>query len=459
MKKILSLIFILHTVPGFCDSTVVFNEVMYHPSENQADLEWIEFYNQMAVNMDLSGWSLSGGIEYTFPEGTLVPGKGYLLVASDPEALDSLAEVTGTLGPWEGKLSNSGEEIILYNNSGREMDTLEYGDSYPWPDGADGTGFTLSKKHAWKATGDSRGWTTSLEVGGTPGKLNFQEDTGPTMTSMAINVDDEWTYWDSSQAPSADWKSISYDDSSWKKGKALFEAGSVGLVEGAGYPESNPNNGLVDVVNSGFEGGALNSWPGIGSMEGWIGSGKTGNNDASGPYTNGLTIPDGDRIGFIHGLGSLSQVITGLVPGLRYTARYRENERGYVSGARARPSISLGGTVVVSEKDDIRTDRFRLVTGDGGYTATGTTADLVISNNASTSTYGDNSILLDTIMVSNFAPHVRDGSFEVPDVDGYVYGPSGSAWSCSEGSLILSDNGSRELRPWFYKVRRPSRRM
>ena len=55
------------------DSTVVFNEIMYHPADDGTP-EWIEFYNQMAVDMDLSGWSVQGGISYTFPPGTVLEG-------------------------------------------------------------------------------------------------------------------------------------------------------------------------------------------------------------------------------------------------------------------------------------------------------------------------------------------------------------------------------------------------
>ena len=52
------------------DSTVVFNELMVNPVGSDDDtLEWVELFNQMAVDMDLSGWSLQGGIEYAFADG------------------------------------------------------------------------------------------------------------------------------------------------------------------------------------------------------------------------------------------------------------------------------------------------------------------------------------------------------------------------------------------------------
>ena len=59
------------------DSTVVFNELMYHPEDGVSEsLEWVELYNQLAVDMDISEWTLSGGIEYEFPNQTIVPGRG-----------------------------------------------------------------------------------------------------------------------------------------------------------------------------------------------------------------------------------------------------------------------------------------------------------------------------------------------------------------------------------------------
>src|SRR5689334_15720592 len=102
------------------DTVVVFNEIMYHPvaattAEEEAK-EWVEFYNEMAVDVDMSGWSLTGGANYVFPEGTVLPGGGYLVVAAAP------ANVPGSTGPWTGRLGNNGEKLTLRNNNGRAMD-------------------------------------------------------------------------------------------------------------------------------------------------------------------------------------------------------------------------------------------------------------------------------------------------------------------------------------------------
>src|ERR1041385_1319631 len=82
------------------DSTVVFNEIMFHPQTNEAQLEWVELYNQMAVDMDISNWYLTNGISYKFAEGTVVPGGGFLVVAVSPASLIAATGATNVVGPF-----------------------------------------------------------------------------------------------------------------------------------------------------------------------------------------------------------------------------------------------------------------------------------------------------------------------------------------------------------------------
>lgn len=114
------------------DSTVVFSEVMYHPAEDGTP-EWIELHNQMAVTMDLSGWSVQGGIDYTFPPGTILKGGAYLVLAAAPEELQAITGLYGVYGPFTGKLSNSGESLRLVSHNERLMDRLDYDDRGDWP--------------------------------------------------------------------------------------------------------------------------------------------------------------------------------------------------------------------------------------------------------------------------------------------------------------------------------------
>ncbi len=109
------------------DSTVVFNELFYNPTDGDSTPEWVELYNQQSVNVDISGWKLAGGVDYEFPEGTVVAADSYLVVAADPLL------ISGSLGPFAGALADNGEELRLINNSDRVMSVVDYNDSGDWP--------------------------------------------------------------------------------------------------------------------------------------------------------------------------------------------------------------------------------------------------------------------------------------------------------------------------------------
>jgi hypothetical protein len=99
------------------DSSIVFNEIHYHPASNDSSLEFIELHNQLAVDTDISNWRLDGDVRFNFPEGTLIPARGYLVIAKNPAALRSATGHNEALGPYDGFLANSGNTLQLYNNN------------------------------------------------------------------------------------------------------------------------------------------------------------------------------------------------------------------------------------------------------------------------------------------------------------------------------------------------------
>ncbi|MCC6232125.1 MAG: lamin tail domain-containing protein [Verrucomicrobiales bacterium] len=105
-----------HAEPEMAD--VIFNEIQYHPppSDTQEHGEFVELFHRGAMELDLSGWQLVDGIQFTFPPGTrLKPGE-YLVVARDPVWLRNLHSdlpSARVLGPYEGNLSNRGERLAL----------------------------------------------------------------------------------------------------------------------------------------------------------------------------------------------------------------------------------------------------------------------------------------------------------------------------------------------------------
>src|ERR1051326_2211382 len=128
------------------DTALVFNEIMYHPLVSETAFEWVELYNQMAVDLDISHWSIQNGISYTFPEGTIVHGGGFIVVSISPADLAMTVHgFTNIVGPFSGRLANSGETLEVRNNDGRLMDSVTYGTDGDWPVAPDGSGVSLAK--------------------------------------------------------------------------------------------------------------------------------------------------------------------------------------------------------------------------------------------------------------------------------------------------------------------------
>lgn len=200
------------------DSVVAFNEIHYHPPSDNAQEEWIELHNQMFVDVDLSNWSLEGGVRYTFPAGTIIPIGGFVVVAANPGLIRSNTALANVLGPWTGKLSNGGETLTLRNHNGRLMDQIAYTDETPWPVGPDGSGSTLAKLRHLSPSGPAGNWRASTTLGGTPGRPNFPGEDGQAASgTLLVERESSSKYHIPTAADaSGDWLLPSFDDSLWE---------------------------------------------------------------------------------------------------------------------------------------------------------------------------------------------------------------------------------------------------
>jgi hypothetical protein len=204
------------------DGTLVFNELMYNPVSTGETLEWLEIHNQMAVDVDLSGWQISGGIDFQFAAGTVAAAGDYVVIAKSPTDLEDSGGPAGSLGPFDGSLSNSGETLRLSNSNGRLIDVVDYRDEGDWPTGPDGSGASLAKHSPTAASTSFANWTTSIELGGTPGSENFPVEIQLANPAVIFEFDSNWRYEDSNIAPPADWMQTGFDDSSWTVGAGLL---------------------------------------------------------------------------------------------------------------------------------------------------------------------------------------------------------------------------------------------
>jgi len=150
---------------------LVASELMYHPRADAAgrDLEFIELYNAGSIFEDLSGFQLTGEVEFTFPDDFQLQAGEFVVVAANPVDLQAAYGISGVLGPFVHRLPNEGGVIHLRAKQGDTLFTVEYGTKYPWPVAPDGTGHSLTLSRPSYGPSDARAWAASGRMGGTPG--------------------------------------------------------------------------------------------------------------------------------------------------------------------------------------------------------------------------------------------------------------------------------------------------
>ncbi len=124
---------------------VVINEIHYDPVDVTKQEEFIELHNAGGAAVDISGWRIEDGVDFTFPAGTTIPAGGYRVVAQNLAQFQTKYGFA-PLGPWAGSLANRGERIQLRNVAGL-VDEVNYGSGFPWPTGARGAGQSMELIH------------------------------------------------------------------------------------------------------------------------------------------------------------------------------------------------------------------------------------------------------------------------------------------------------------------------
>ncbi|HEY9510755.1 MAG TPA: lamin tail domain-containing protein, partial [Verrucomicrobiae bacterium] len=151
-------------------TSLVISEIMYHPVKS--NLEFVELFNSRGEPEDLSGYRLGGDIEYTFPNGTVIPGGGFLVIAKSPGNLQNASGLTGVLGPYANSLPNGSGIVTLINQAGGVFLEVEYSDEPPWPIAADGAGHSLVLTRPSLGQNDPAAWSASDAIGGSPGRID-----------------------------------------------------------------------------------------------------------------------------------------------------------------------------------------------------------------------------------------------------------------------------------------------
>lgn len=96
-------------------SGIVINEILPSPEGPDDKEEWVEVFNQNDFEVDLSLWKIADTVgkttTYTFPKGTKIPPKGFLLLDRPKTKIT---------------LNNSGDGLNLIQPDGKIIDLVVY---------------------------------------------------------------------------------------------------------------------------------------------------------------------------------------------------------------------------------------------------------------------------------------------------------------------------------------------
>ena len=116
--------------PQTANPQITFGSFQGNPSSGNQDEEYIELRNANSFAVDISGWSLAGGVAFTFLPGTIIEARHSLYVSPKVSAFRTRTvspkggEGLNVEGDYGGQISSRGETINLLDASASEIDSL-----------------------------------------------------------------------------------------------------------------------------------------------------------------------------------------------------------------------------------------------------------------------------------------------------------------------------------------------
>jgi hypothetical protein len=112
---------------------VMISKIFYNPLNEPDKHEFLGFFNPASESVDLSGYVVTQGVEFTFPQGTILNAGSTIVISKgvlqplEPGYFPRIYQWTN------GSLDNSGETIQLTDSHGIVVDQVTYSPDAPWP--------------------------------------------------------------------------------------------------------------------------------------------------------------------------------------------------------------------------------------------------------------------------------------------------------------------------------------
>ncbi len=175
---------------------LVITEIMYN-NPLADSVEFIEIYNNDTATVNLAGYQVSNAVFYTFPTFNLAPG-ARVVVCQDSVLFQQRFAVTAFRWNTGNSLNNTTEGVVLKNNLGVVLDSVQYASTAPWPTQGSGNGPSIQLCDVnsdnnigsnWGASSNPTGvFVGGVQIKATPGAANTYCRPPYSVTSIG-NID------------------------------------------------------------------------------------------------------------------------------------------------------------------------------------------------------------------------------------------------------------------------------
>jgi len=149
---------------------VQINELNLFPSGGP-NYAFIELYNQLSEQIDISGVTIEGNCNFTFPDNSIIEANEYFIVAADINNYKSIKSFR-----WDSARFDNSGYILLKDKNKKLIDSVHFDNKFPWPEISNPSDFSIEVSNHNKDNNDGTNWHISSIKNGTPGALNSLPD-------------------------------------------------------------------------------------------------------------------------------------------------------------------------------------------------------------------------------------------------------------------------------------------